>query len=568
VFPNCELGSRGRSALRALTFAIPAALALSPSRAEAQAQTFYLDRLIIAGAPDDGLAVWRPQMGEKTRFFGQFGLGFALNPLRADNHFDDLNKSDFLAAPVSAQLVTYFNAGVEVMDRFSFQASFPLALYQTGNPTTNPSAGVDGQAVDLKPIAPMDLRLDGRFIVFRNEPRTFKLGVLGSIFLPAGNKYSFGSDGAVSGALGLAAEYDAKSFFVVLNGGVRLRPTRQLNELQVSHELTYGLAAYVPLRKDTMRVGAEFWGATGIGSANAGDLDTSPFEWMLSGRMFLNQKKSTYVGLGAGTRLTGGYAPDFRSLAVLGGSFSVGDSDARSPGFRYVIDKDVDTDNDGIPDLVDMCPSDPEDRKPPNTDDGCPTLPDRDGDGIPDISDKCPDVKEDFDGIDDRDGCPEDDADKDGVPDSEDKCPKEPGEVSEDPGKNGCPQFIRRITGSAQIQILKQVQFKFDSATILPTSFPILDEVVRLLTANPEIKLVRIEGHTDRVGTDEYNDRLSNERAQSVRQYLIKRGIDPNRLTAIGHGSRKPIADNETDQGRQKNRRVEFHIEKQAIEGR
>jgi len=544
-----------------------AATFLPAAAARAQAPTFYLDRLMMAGAPDDGIAVWRPQMGEKTRFFGQLGMGFSLNPLRADNHFDDLNKSDFLKAPVSAQFITYLNAGVEVLDRVSVQASFPIALYQAGNPTTNPAEGVTGQAVDLQPVAPMDMRLDARVIVFRTEPRNFKLGLGASLFVPTGNKFSFGGERSVSGAFSLAAEYDAKRFFVTLNSGVRLRPYLKLNELEISHEFTYGLAAYVPLRDDSLRLGAEIFGATGIGSANAGDLDTSPLEWMLSGRMFLTPKKRVHVGLGAGSRLTGGFAPDFRVVALVGGHFSIGDTDAKSPFVGYRFDENVDTDKDGLPDLVDMCPVDPEDGKPPNPDAGCPTLPDRDGDGIPDVSDKCPDVPEDFDKIDDRDGCPEDDADEDGVPDAEDKCPKEPGERSEG-DKNGCPQFIRRITGSAEIQIMKQVEFMYDSATILPGSFPILDEVVRLLQANPEIKLVRIEGHTDRRGTDEYNDRLSNIRANSVKQYLIKKGIDPNRLTSIGFGARKPIASNETEEGRQKNRRVEFHIEKQAIEGR
>src|SRR5262249_42049871 len=153
---------------------------------------------------------------------------------------------------------------------------------------------------------------------------------------------------------------------------------------------------------------------------------------------------------------------------------------------------------------------------------------------------------------DDRDGCPEDDADKDGIPDAQDKCPKEPGEASpDDPEKNGCPHFIRRVTGSAEIQIMKQVEFAFDSAAILPVSFPILDEVVRLLQVNLEIKLVSVEGHTDNQGTDDYNDRLSRSRASSVVEYIVKKGIDRNRLTSTGFGSKKPLMSNETDQGRQ-----------------
>ena len=97
-----------------------------------------------------------------------------------------------------------------------------------------------------------------------------------------------------------------------------------------------------------------------------------------------------------------------------------------------------------------MCVLDPEDKTPPNPDDGCPTMADTDNDGIPDGGDKCVNVAEDKDNIDDRDGCPEDDADKDGIPDTEDMCPKEPGEANEDdPSKHGCPQYVRRISGSS-----------------------------------------------------------------------------------------------------------------------
>jgi outer membrane protein OmpA-like peptidoglycan-associated protein len=307
----------------------------------------------------------------------------------------------------------------------------------------------------------------------------------------------------------------------------------------------------------------------GITKQTAGELDASPIEWLLGGKMFFTKTKAVYAGLGAGSRLSGGYAPDFRVVGVVGGAVNLADTDVRAPDFKYVIEKEKDTDGDGYPDVIDVCPENKEDGVAPKPSDGCPNMPDRDGDGIPDVVDKCPDNPEDMDGIDDRDGCPEDDADTDGVPDAVDKCPKEPGQaVKEDPTKNGCPYYIRRITGSAEIQILKQVEFEFDRWTILPRSFPILDEVVRLLKANPEIKLVSIEGHTDNTGRTEYNQKLSQNRAYSVRLYLINRGVEAARLTSKGFGSSRPLADNATKEGQQRNRRVEFHIVQQTIEGR
>jgi outer membrane protein OmpA-like peptidoglycan-associated protein len=216
-----------------------------------------------------------------------------------------------------------------------------------------------------------------------------------------------------------------------------------------------------------------------------------------------------------------------------------------------------DTDGDGIPDDVDACPNEPEDHKEPDPNDGCPTI-DRDGDGIPDSVDKCPDEPEDKDGVQDADGCPETDADHDGIPDAKDACPKEPGQPDPDPKKNGCPKFIH-LEGS-NVRVLQQVHFQTASATILPDSFPMLQEIVLLLKANPDIKRLRIEGHTDNRGNADYNLDLSKRRAASVRQWLIDHGIATDRLESEGYGLTRPIATNDSDAGRAQNRRVEFKI--------
>jgi outer membrane protein OmpA-like peptidoglycan-associated protein len=129
---------------------------------------------------------------------------------------------------------------------------------------------------------------------------------------------------------------------------------------------------------------------------------------------------------------------------------------------------------------------------------------------------------------------------------------------------NGCPQFIKRVTGSTEIEIVKQIQFDTGRATIKPGSYPILDEIVRLLKANPDIKKLNIEGHTDDRGALEMNMKLSQDRADSVKAYLTSHGIDEGRLEAHGFGPSKPIESNATDAGRQKNRRVEFHITQQG----
>jgi outer membrane protein OmpA-like peptidoglycan-associated protein len=114
------------------------------------------------------------------------------------------------------------------------------------------------------------------------------------------------------------------------------------------------------------------------------------------------------------------------------------------------------------------------------------------------------------------------------------------------------------------IQILKVIEFDFGLATIKSKSFPILDEVVRLMKVNPEIKTLAIEGHSDNRGSDQLNERLSDDRAHFVQKYLMEHGIAAGRLTAKGFGPKRPIANNDSEEGRQRNRRVEFHIVEQT----
>ena len=232
----------------------------------------------------------------------------------------------------------------------------------------------------------------------------------------------------------------------------------------------------------------------------------------------------------------------------------------------------LDRDGDGVLDAVDRCPDTP----------GLASLqgcPDRDGDGIADIDDKCPDVAgiaryqgcpipdTDKDGINDEldkcptvpgiaryQGCPIPDTDGDGVNDEEDKCINEKGPAS----NFGCPiisaEIIKRVNIAAQ-----NIFFETAKSTLLAKSFPKLNDVVTILKENPSFK-VQIDGHTDFVGTEEYNHKLSHDRAASVKTYLASRGITEDRLSSTGYGEEKPIADNKTAAGRAKNRRVEMTL--------
>jgi OOP family OmpA-OmpF porin len=218
-----------------------------------------------------------------------------------------------------------------------------------------------------------------------------------------------------------------------------------------------------------------------------------------------------------------------------------------------------DRDGDGILDNVDKCPDDPEDRDGFEDEDGCPD-PDNDKDGILDVDDLCPNDPEDKDGFEDVDGCPDPDNDRDRILDRDDSCPNDPETYNGYQDEDGCPDKGSVIIEENEIIILEKIYFATDSAEILPKSFPIVDAVAATLVGNPQITYIEIQGHADERGTDEYNIRLTSDRAASVRQALIQRSVDANRLRSAGYGERCAVDPAHNAVAWEKNRRVEFKI--------
>ena len=204
-----------------------------------------------------------------------------------------------------------------------------------------------------------------------------------------------------------------------------------------------------------------------------------------------------------------------------------------------------DADGDGVADADDKCPNTPAGVKVDAS--GCPL--DTDGDGVADYLDKCPGTPA---GVKvDANGCPLD-RDGDGVPDNEDRCPDRPGPAS----NKGCPE-MKAETKKVLQEATKYINFDFNKATLKPTSFPKLDQMVQILNDYPDYSL-SIAGHTDSKGADDYNLRLSYERAASARQYMLDHGIPAERIESRGYGETKPIATNATPAGQALNRRVDF----------
>jgi outer membrane protein OmpA-like peptidoglycan-associated protein len=204
-----------------------------------------------------------------------------------------------------------------------------------------------------------------------------------------------------------------------------------------------------------------------------------------------------------------------------------------------------DTDRDGIADGDDKCPTVAGTAKYQ----GCP-VPDTDGDGINDENDKCPTVK----GLARYQGCPIPDGDGDGVNDEDDKCPTRSGPAS----NQGCPEIAKEVVEKVNMAA-KNVFFATGSYKLLAKSNASLNEVAALLKADESLML-DIDGHTDEVGSNDSNLKLSESRAGSVRTYLVGKGIAESRMKSTGFGEEKPIADNKTAAGRAKNRRTEMTL--------
>ncbi len=204
-----------------------------------------------------------------------------------------------------------------------------------------------------------------------------------------------------------------------------------------------------------------------------------------------------------------------------------------------------DTDGDKIIDPLDLCP----DIAGEDSLQGCPYI-DTDKDGLQDKYDQCPKIQ----GPIANKGCPYTDSDNDSVIDINDLCPMTPGTVA----NNGCPEIAQEeqeILNTA----FNNLEFETAKATILGSSFSALNELATLLIKKTDYRLL-IAGHTDNVGSNIINMELSQTRALAVKKYLMDKGVNPSQIDAKWYGETKPIADNETLEGRSKNRRVEMSV--------
>ncbi|MFW2387693.1 MAG: OmpA family protein [Polyangiales bacterium] len=533
---------------------------------EASAQQFGLNQFRGSEIAKDGLAISTAADQGHLRFGAQVYLDYSDDPLI------------FADAPVVHQQLTgELIASLGLWNRLVVFAGIPYHFMIRGTDSPLPGGTLDGLAPNGGGLG--DLRVGARVRAWGEATDFAQLAVQGALHVYTASmadgdqKYRGGPNESprIGGDIELLATLHltddvhlSPNIGYVFRKDVVLPP-----DAKVGDAMSFGLGLIWELLDDQLALIGEFYGSTGFGSQQQ-----TPME-MLFGAKY-HHKKGLSVGLGGGAGVNRGIgAPDFRVLGTLGYTMP---ERVRPPKVK-------DRDADGVPDGEDRCDRDAEDFDGFQDEDGCPD-PDNDGDGILDVDDQAPNEAEDMDGFEDEDGVPDPDNDGDGVLDADDRCLNEAGVPvtggCPDPDTDGdgvpdrvdnCPKEagLRVNMGCLKPQLVeihydhlgisKKVYFSTGKSRIHKRSYALLDNIAEVLNAHPEIMLVKVEGHADPRGSDEFNLKLSHRRAVAVVKYLVRKGVDEDRLIAKEHGASVLEApDAVTDEEHKLNRRVAFKI--------
>ena len=538
---------------------------------------------------------------------------YAHNPLVLRREFAD-GTDETIGSIVKNQLHLHLNGTFALWNRIALNVEIPLAVYQDGDDPSPPgsSAFASPSGVDFG-----DLRVGLRGRIYGEYHDPFQIAIGANLWIPTGKSEvgHFVGNGDFRALPHVIIGGEIDRFIYAVDVGPDIRSSQDYGNVGQGTMLSYGVGLGGLLDEQRkLQLGVDILGAVVFRDIQERTTNLEVLagvKWRFIDEMVL--------GVAAGPGLTGGIGtPDFRGvfsitytpepvLEVDTDGDGILDEDDACPTVAGIPSEDPekhgcpavapppDTDGDGIIDAEDACPQvagvpnedkakhgcppppdtdgdgiiDAEDACPkvagiPNDDKtkhGCPPPGDKDGDGIIDEEDACPDVK----GIPNADkskhGCPPPpDTDGDGIIDPLDACPKLAGIPHKDPKKNGCPKVV--VKGK-EIIILERVEFALNKAIIRPVSATLLDEIAKIFKENSFIKLVEVQGHTDKRGSRAYNKQLSQRRAQAVVNALVKRGIARKRMVAKGYGPDKLVDKADTEEAHQTNRRVQFVILKQ-----
>jgi outer membrane protein OmpA-like peptidoglycan-associated protein len=601
--------TRARPARTLLLAALVGATALVPRSARAQRG---IDTELFRPALDSyGIfSVERAQTSHQWDFGFKVYANYAHQPLRLD-FFDANANAPRRKTAIDYQAALNFGLHLGFTDWLEIAIDFPVSAqsytdaygkYGSAGDATLSRTGfyAADRFTNVPPpdAAPLDTRLALKARLFRRG--VFGMALAATVTIPFGDETAFLGDANFTFRPLLIADISRGPLTIAVNAGAIIREHTTVYDphdvalqvpkprvlLDVGDELTWsagiayrfvqwvGLAAeaygYVPLV-----------GISGVTRDYTGDV---------LGGLQIFPARDVALGVGAGANVFGDARRHDAFRVFFGLSWAPAEKGAVSPNA-------VDSDNDGVPDSQDLCPTQPEDHDGFQDEDGCPDL-DNDGDGIPDRVDLCPNEAEDRDGYQDNDGCPDTDNDGDGVPDAQDKCPNDPEDRDGFQDDDGCPDAdndgdgIPDVTDKCpnepetrngvddddgcpdsggvaapiglKLELTERVGFDPGKSALSKKTEADLDKVAEKLKANPQAKRIRIEGHTDKLEAGPKRAAaLSQARADAVREYLVKRGIEGERLQAVGYGEARPLDKRNTADARAKNRRVEFIVVEQ-----
>ncbi|APR86558.1 Hypothetical protein A7982_11907 [Minicystis rosea] len=504
--------------------AVLCALAALTLGATAAAEEKRFDAMVFrpSAAPRDLVMVQKSEViGNLSPVVGLF-FDVAFNPLVLVTNGSTEQRINAVAAGVTFTPM----AGIGLFNWLDVTVAVPLVAWQTGG-NLRP-LGTEG-AVSSSALG--DIRLMGKvalpFLNRKDEVKSgFGMSLGGQLNLPTGNPKAFTGEGTVTGGPTLIMDYRFNfGLLIAANAGLWLRPNRQFTGVAIGNMASFGLAAeaYVIQRYGISIIGEVY------GYPSLTKFPDSPREVpaeVLMGIRWQSKYGITITSGGSFGAACGFGAPSIRLFNSI--TWQPMTSREQDEINRLQQRDSEDPDKDGLIGDADRCPN----AAGPPENLGCPDK-DTDGDGVVDRLDECPEV------------------------------PAGPG------GKRGCPTVY--IKGD-EIVILDQVHFATDRDIILDESKPILDEVAKVLISHPEIRELRIEGHTDVRASDAYNMNLSQRRVNSVAAFLVSSGISAERITAKGFGHSQPVYDDSgctgPDEGlsqtcrlmTSKNRRVVFRI--------
>jgi outer membrane protein OmpA-like peptidoglycan-associated protein len=565
--------------LRACAIALVVSAAFSSSALAQSGQGFTLERYEPSPAGQWSFWVDHPRFREDLDFTAGLTFDYGHNPLVLGVE----QGNDFIEEQsiVEHQLYGHVDLAIGLLDRLELSLSLPIALYQKGD---------DALGIAASDAAVGDPRL-GALLRIVGDPLKDAISLSGGVrvWVPIDGNGSYVGDDYARFAPRAVLAGGPGNFLWSANAEFLYRHEASIGTLpkddgnSVGSELHLGAAlAYSDVDHVQYAVGPEVAVSTTVIGGKVFDKDYTSLEVLLGGHYKI--ARTWLLGLAGGLgALQEPGTPDARIIVRFAYSHDP------EPALQMPPPLELDRDHDGVLDANDMCPDEDQGPNPDENRVGCPRR-DRDRDGVFDDEDACPDTAGDRNEDKAKNGCPPPpDRDQDGVIDDEDQCADTPRGEHPDEARQGCPLLDTDGDGvfdkddqcvdvpqgdkphptkvgcptikDAAI-VVDPIFFKTDKAELLPESIPVLQSVVEVLEQNPDITKVRIEGHTDNQGKPGHNLTLSKRRAKAVLKWLVKAGITKSRLESNGYGQTVPIADNETEEGRSKNRRVMFVIVK------